>query len=244
MNEWFNDNHLKLNIKKTKIMMIKTKSDIEMNHFIGVNFNNELIKREESIKYLGLIIDEKMNWDKHIESIKNKLISLCAAIFRIRKYLPKKILWKIYNAHFLSHINYMNQIWSNTKEQNINDLQRIQNKIIKLIERKPRLTSSESLYRNRMNIRDINKYNFIVLIQKIKLKKMKFNFKMNIVQNVQRNYLRNLMNYRPNFFRKEKCKNSIMSYGLNLYNKIPLEIKNITNLRLFKIKMKECIKKL
>lgn len=242
LNEWFNDNHLKLNIKKTKIMLLKTKSDNDMNHFIGINFNNELIKREDSIKYLGLIIDEKLNWDKHIENIKNKLIPLCAAVFRIRKYLPKNILLKIYNAHFLSHVTYMNQIWTNTKEQNINDLQRIQNKIIKLIENKPRLTPSESLYRNRMNIRDINKYNMIVLIQKIKLKKTKFNFNLDVVQNVQKNYLRNLMNFRPNFFRKEKFKSSILSYGLNQYNKIPIEIKNITNLRLFKIKMKECIK--
>lgn len=241
IHEWFNDNHLKLNIKKTKIMLIKTKNEEEMQHFIGINFDNKLIERVNSIKYLGLTIDDKLSWDEHVDTIKGKLIPICAAIFKIRNYIPRKILWQIYNAHFLSHINYLNQIWMHTKEQNINDLQRIQNKFIKIIENKHRLTPTETLYRDKMNIKKIMKYNIIILVHKIKLNICKFNFTLNTVQSVQNKFLRNILNYRPLFFKKEKCRSSILSKGMNFYNETPIDIRNINNIRLFKAKLKEYI---
>ena len=38
-----------------------------------ITFNSIEIKRESFIKFLGVIIDENITWDKHIELVENKI---------------------------------------------------------------------------------------------------------------------------------------------------------------------------
>lgn len=87
------------------------------------------IERVNSIKYLGLIIDTKLNWSNHVNHIKSKLLPILYATYRARNFIPAKGLWQIYHAFF----QYMNPIWSTTTSTKMNELQRIQNQMIKTI---------------------------------------------------------------------------------------------------------------
>lgn len=234
ISNWFQDNNLKLNVSKTKILVIDNHNNENLKHFLGINFNGELIKREKSIKYLGLIIDEKLTWNDHVKLLKNKLISMAFAIYRINKIIPKKQLWLLYNAHFMSHLSYLNPIWNKCNEYHLNEIQILQNKIIKTIENKPKLTSTVTLYKDKLNIRNFNFLNTVTIIQKIKLNKIKCNINLNTVGNIQRTFLRNILDFRPNFFKKQGCKKSLLSNGILLYNTLPNEIKNIENINQFK----------
>lgn len=126
--DWFRDNQLQLNVSKTKIMIIDNHRNEDIKHWIGINFNGELIKKETSIKFLGLTIDDKITWNDHLNQLKNKLNAICFAVYKMRKIVPKHKLWLLYHAHFLSNIYYLNPIWNGCKEQTINEMQRLQNK--------------------------------------------------------------------------------------------------------------------
>ena len=39
----------------------------------AMTFNNIEIKRENSVKFLGVIIDENLTWKNHIEVVENKI---------------------------------------------------------------------------------------------------------------------------------------------------------------------------
>lgn len=234
IDQWFKENHLKLNVTKTKVMILDNHQNTDLEHFIGINFNGELIKREKTIKYLGLIIDEKLSWNQHMSILRNKLVAMCFAVYRIRKLLPRPMLWRIYHAHFVAHLDYLNPIWNKCAEQHLGVIQRLQNKIIKTIENRPKMTPTNLLYVNRLNISKHNYLQTVLAIHKIKLKKMKFNRDLRTVGSVQNSFLRNVFNYRPNFFRKGKCKQSLMSNGVNAYNSLPNDIKIIDNIKLFK----------
>lgn len=67
IDQWCKEKFLNLNISITKLLIINNHKNEELNHFIGINYNGELIKSEKSIKYLGLVIDEKLNWTDHIK---------------------------------------------------------------------------------------------------------------------------------------------------------------------------------
>ena len=41
-----------------------------------MTFNNIEIKRENSIKFLGVIIDENLTWKSHIEVVENKILKI------------------------------------------------------------------------------------------------------------------------------------------------------------------------
>lgn len=230
-----------LNVNKTKIMLIDNHNNEETKHFLGVNYQGNLIKRENSIKYLGLTIDEKLNFNEHVTKLKNKLSSIGYAIYRMKNMLPKKQLWLVYNAHFLSHLSYLNPIWNACNEQHLKEIQRTQNKIIKSIEGLPRLTPTISLYTNMLNTKEYNFLQTVSTIQKIKLKKIKCNIQLNLVGSIGRT-LRNAFDYRTIFVKKNKYKKSLLSHGLNTYNKIPNDTKNIEDINIFIKTVKQQIK--
>ena len=70
--KWFQSNKLNLNPSKTRYMIFNCKDDTDTNH---ININGENIERvwrqgqEKSFKPVGIIIDEKLNWEDHINYI-------------------------------------------------------------------------------------------------------------------------------------------------------------------------------
>ena len=60
IHEWLKMNKLKLNLSKTKIM------EVNMNSNEMFKINDNIIEKVELIKYLGFIIDRKLNLNEHI----------------------------------------------------------------------------------------------------------------------------------------------------------------------------------
>ncbi len=63
--------------------------DVDFNVFI----ENERIKRVHVTKFLGICIDNKLNWRRHINTVKSKLSKVAAIIYRASCF---KSGWNIY----------------------------------------------------------------------------------------------------------------------------------------------------
>ena len=63
------------------------------------------------VKFLGVIIDESLSWDYHIDYLKKKLLSSIVVIKRIKQFIPKSEYIEIYNALFTSHLSYCISSW-------------------------------------------------------------------------------------------------------------------------------------
>jgi len=74
INEWFKANKLSLNITKTKytLFMKSSRADNLPLKLPNLNINKISINRAYSMKFLGIIIDEHLNWKEHIKLIENK----------------------------------------------------------------------------------------------------------------------------------------------------------------------------
>ena len=70
VNEWFKANKLTLNVDKSVHMVFGKKNNIETKIRLG---NTEL-PRVEVVKFLGMWVDEDLNWNEHISKLKNKCI--------------------------------------------------------------------------------------------------------------------------------------------------------------------------
>ena len=46
------------------------------------------VKQVDRIRFLGVIIDDKLTWDAQIEHLENKLISTIVLIKHIKKFIP------------------------------------------------------------------------------------------------------------------------------------------------------------
>ena len=83
VNELFLANKLSLNAKKSKYVLFHK---VSMCGFLpsqlpSMTFNNIEIKRENSIKFLGVIIDKNLIWKNHIEVVENKISKNIADLF-------------------------------------------------------------------------------------------------------------------------------------------------------------------
>lgn len=70
LNVWFAINKLSLNISKTHFMNF-TNSTIKSD--LNIYINNVGIDRVQVTKFLGVVIDEKLNWKEHVSYISKKI---------------------------------------------------------------------------------------------------------------------------------------------------------------------------
>ena len=58
--------------------------------------NNTTLERVNSIKFLGVILDENINWHKHIELVENKISKNIGILYGALLYLDKESLESIH----------------------------------------------------------------------------------------------------------------------------------------------------
>ena len=110
VHDWLVANKLSLNIPKTKFMVFSfSQSRTEIN--LNLKLDNTDIERTSEFNFLGLIVNENLNWNAHIHKIENKLARVVGIFKRLHSSLPPDALLLIYNALFLPHINYSILAW-------------------------------------------------------------------------------------------------------------------------------------
>ena len=57
-----------------------------------VQCNNNIIPNSKMTKFLGLIIDETLTWNQHIEYTATKLCSACYALRNLKHIVPSSTL--------------------------------------------------------------------------------------------------------------------------------------------------------
>ena len=73
--------------------------------------NNHKVKKTNQARFLGIIIDENMNWEGHLENLEQKLNSAIITIKRIKKFIPQDHYKKLYHTLFVSHLTYGISSW-------------------------------------------------------------------------------------------------------------------------------------
>jgi len=93
--------------------------------------NGVRIQETDSIKYLGVIIDNKLSWKPQISSLCRKLSQACGVVCKIRRFADIKILRSIYFSLFHSHLQYCIIDWGRAYTTVIRPVQVLQNRIVK-----------------------------------------------------------------------------------------------------------------
>ena len=164
VSDWFRVNKLTLNLEKTvHVFFGNDKNTIKPELVI----NNTTLKPVKVAKFLGMWLDEDLNWNSHITKLLNKL-KRNMHLLRVPKNLfNEHALKTIYHAHIQSHINYGLLIWGTmmTKDK-VNRLQKVQDKCISLINNTEKL---ELTYK-RLRINNIS--------DQIKLQEVKVGYRL------------------------------------------------------------------
>ena len=131
LNKWCDANELQINPTKSSTMLITPKTN--SSHLnIQVLYNNNLIECCESCKYLGVVLDNKLNFKHQINLLENKLAKAIDILSKLRYLLPSSTLLLLYHALVQPHILYALPLWGSSFPSYLNKMQRLQNKAIRV----------------------------------------------------------------------------------------------------------------
>ena len=166
LKNWLDLNKLTINSTKTNYIVFN-KPKICLN----IKLSDEKIIRSESIKFLGIIIDDRLCWKQHYESVKSKLYYSISIMRKLKEYLPTYILKLIYFSLFHSHIIYCTHIWGNTSKYIMQTLIVAQNKIMRQIYRLNYRTNTDYIYKTKK----IMSFKNIIIFKSLKIMYKVFN---------------------------------------------------------------------
>ena len=128
--KWVNTNGLALNLKKTKCMIF-SRQQVFINREIKIG--GVIIDREKEARFLGVIVDDKLNWSKHIATVKAKMARYVGMMYKLKYFLPLKARIQIFQSFVQSHLNYCSIVWGFAAKSNIELLFRNQKKAMRAV---------------------------------------------------------------------------------------------------------------
>ena len=103
---WLRKNKLSLNYSKTSFIIFNKQPNKTFDYEFKFKINNNPIKRVNSIKYLGVLIDNKLSWSEHVDYLNLQLARYSGLFTRLRRYVPNQILCLLYYRIIYSQIKY------------------------------------------------------------------------------------------------------------------------------------------
>ena len=79
---------------------------------VQLRINDDLIKRIQTVKYLGLEVDENLTWNEQYEGLKRKIKCGLSSIRKLTNILPQTKLEQVYRALVECHVRYGNELWN------------------------------------------------------------------------------------------------------------------------------------
>ena len=166
VNKWLLMNKLLLNTSKTELMNLPH----NFNNFTDVFIDNIRIIPSQKIKYLGITIDNKFNFDDHMSTVCRKANFHLYNIRYIRKFISKDLTTMLIKAMVFSSTNYCNSIYLGLSKKLNKCIFRIDHSAVRLIYQQPLFDhSSVTLRQHNLNIlNNINrsKYRILCIIHK------------------------------------------------------------------------------
>ena len=130
--EWLCSNRLSLNVSKTEFIIFNPAKK-NLRERITLKLNGTTLYESSKIRYLGLIMDDRLTWKYHISELTKKLNKSIGIIFKIKKLCSQRILMSLYFSLVHSYLNYGACVWGNAAEIHLNKVRILQKKIIRII---------------------------------------------------------------------------------------------------------------
>ena len=111
--DWFHANKLSLKVPKTKYMLFSRSHPVQREETV-LTMSDTIIKSIHCIKFLGLYIEERLDWQEHINACRKKLTSVLYAINKVNHFLKVASLKLIYYTLVYPYLTYGIILWGST----------------------------------------------------------------------------------------------------------------------------------
>ena len=228
VSDWLAANKLSLNVKKSNFLYFRYGNCKK--HKINLTLNDTLVEEKEVTKYLGVMIDNKLNWKFHIEHVRAKLSRGNGMISKVRYYVNEQCLLNLYYSFIQSHINYNLLNWTSTYPTLLNNINTKVKSAVRLISFKNKYEHTNPLF---------IKHKLLPFKDMIKYKQGNFLWKISngyIGSPITKVFVKN--SYNPLRFNlpNPSCtleKHKIVYSSIKYWNSLPIEMRRSTTINSF-----------
>ena len=238
---WFALNKLSLNVLKTNYMIFTNKY---VCNNINIVFDQQLIERVHTTKFLGVFIDDKLSWHHHIAYVCKKINKSLSVIYKVKNMLNVKSLKYLYNALILPYLFYCCEVWGNASSYLIERVVVVQKRAIRVISKSEYRAHTLPLFSKHklLKFSDIVQFKTLLIMHKAKEGSLPANiqlfFKIKPSSNVN---TRQEGKFYVLFARTKLKSKCISICGVKLWNKLNSNISGIKSFNNFKSVLKKYI---
>ena len=133
-NNWLINNKLSLHVGKTECILFGSSRKLSKVDQFQVTYNGQVIKAQESIKYLGVTLDQSLSGDIMVDSIIKKATGKLKFLYRYSQYFNQKLRKNLCSALIQCHLDYCCTSWfADLNKSYQRKLQILQNKMVRFI---------------------------------------------------------------------------------------------------------------
>ncbi|KAK9877338.1 hypothetical protein WA026_017732 [Henosepilachna vigintioctopunctata] len=240
MCDWASDNNIVINHSKCNYILLNNASNGQS---CELKINGTVINEVPYTKYLGITIDNKLNYQHHIEELINTLNAVCFYVRRNVNLLNIKTKYLIYHSYVNSRLMYLPCIWGQARKVDLDKLQIVQNRCVKIIFGRHPRTSTSSLYNDLkiLTIREIIKLDSLLLIYKIRNKLLYTDLHLAYISEMHEYSTRSNHHYYILPPAKNIGQKKISHTAVKWFNDLPDNIKSVSSLDKFKLLVRKFI---
>ena len=230
---WFNSNKIQINSQKSFILPISPKLNVPSLN-LNLPYENSKINSSQICKYLGVLLDDKLNFKPHILQLETKLAKAVGSLSlsKLRHILPLSALRLLYYSLIHSHLLYALPIWGSTFPAYFKKLQCLQNKSIRIIFNILPKTSVSPYYYKLKILKSPDSYIYeIAKIMHQHSRKVLPDYFYSFFTTTRQNHNRPTRSHSNNTiylskFSMSRCQRSIKFQETKIWNSIPIELQN------------------
>ena len=149
INNWFKSNKLTINCNKSAyILFFPSKEDDEfiVKNNLTLYIDNISIIRVNCVKFLGVLIDEHMNFKQHVESIVKSITSVNGLLYRRRDFIPLSCRKELFFSMVHSRVHYCIEVYGNATWNIIQPLHIACNRVLRTLQGLSRYSNVKDMY--------------------------------------------------------------------------------------------------
>jgi len=243
LHAWFESNRLSVNISKCNYIVFRTPKLKYCTPTIDLKLNDHSLQRVNFAKFLGVYIDENLNWKHHIDEIALKIAKNNGVLTKLKYYLPTFVLLKLYNSFISPYLSYCSCIWSsanvNTK---LNKLAIAQKRAVRSVAKVKPNSHCDPWFKkfSILKLSDIYTFQILQIVYKFNNRMLPsaFNDYFNIVSKSHSHCTRSSTNLSIPFARTNIRQKTLKITGPLLYNRLSTYIKSAPSVSIFKHNLK------
>ena len=240
---WFKSNKLIVNYDKTNFMYFsKTKIVYDDQLSTCIMMDNVQLTLTKNVRFLGVILDDRLNFNEHRSEIRRKISKNIGILFRLQSILPEKQLFMLYNSLILPYLQYCNISWASTGVTKLEPLFKLQKKALRICTSSHFLAHSQPLFYKfkTLNVFDIHTYQIAIIMFNNKSAILPQNisslFQLN--KNIHCYNTRQSSKLHYSKVNNERTLNLIRHQGPRIWNSLRSNITSYSYLSLFKNRCK------